>query len=110
MKLLLSVFIGLLMTEGALAQVYEKKVYRASCNYAHPLSTYEGCHPGSNAGQYAMDCAYNDALLACENDDNVTCVEIGAKLESVMSNDFIGYKYCRANVIVHGFGPVGYKK
>lgn len=109
MKLLLPVFFGLLLTDAALAQVYEKNVYRSSCNYAHPLSTFEGCSENTHAGIMAMDCAYNNALLACEDDDNVTCVEIGARFDSVMSDEFIGYKYCRANVIVHGFGRVNNK-
>lgn len=105
-RILLLVLLALTVASSAFAQTtYVKRVYRATCNYSHPLSTYDGCGEHTNAGWSARECAINDAMVECENDDNVNCSVIGVTYQARMSNEFVGYKYCQAKILVHGFGP-----
>ena len=87
----------------AQAESFTGSTYTKVARFEHPLDTYESCSKRSHAGSIAYEDAARDALLACRRGYNADCVEIGVAFRSVMSREFIGYKYCEAAVTVHGY-------
>lgn len=96
--LLVILFASMTALNAQAAQLFVEK-----CRNVHPLTTYDRCDMHSSYGYGAYLCALNDAMLRCRSAANVDCVEVGASLKSIISNEFVGYKACEANVTVRGW-------
>lgn len=97
------------------------KSYVSTARFSQPITGYERCvgpnpalldlqipesvrdQRGTFPGWNAYIKAASQGLSVCKNDYNSDCKIVSAKYTDIVSVEFIGYRACEAEVVVHGY-------
>lgn len=103
MKLTLLTLAIAMSSVTAVAQQAVVQQFVRSATYEAPLTTYDRCDSESWAGVEAAESAAEEAEDACQSNLNIDCVIESTTYHLIESREFLGYRGCRATVLVRGY-------
>ncbi|MDD0851643.1 hypothetical protein HBN50_00995 [Halobacteriovorax sp. GB3] len=96
--------ISLIAKADTAESMYKKRVYKENCSLGTPLNVYESCQRSRYYKHEIAQCALEKAFNKCELDDNIDCVKVAVEVSEKTSFEFPGFKSCKAEATVHGYG------